>query len=292
MKETWQNDYGPLRKVIVKHARDAYQSEDKIASQWQSLNYPSAPNLGGACAESDQFIALLKKNDIEVLCLPEQSNLTIDSIYARDTSIVCNKGVILTQMGKPARCDEPEAMKAALQQWNIPIVGKITGAGRIEGGDVAWVDERTLAVARGYRTNDEGIRQLRELLGDCIDELIVVPLAHWRGPNDVFHLMSIFSPLDKDLALVYSKLMPIPFREALLARGIQLIEVADEEYDTLGCNALAIGPRKVIVAEGNPITRERLEAADVQVMEYSGKEISVKGEGGPTCLTRPLMRMV
>ena len=291
MKTSFQNDYGHIKKIIVKHAKNAYESIDKIGMQWQGLNYPSAPKLPKAIEESDQFIALLGSFGIEVLELPETPTLTIDSIYARDTAIVCDKGVILCQMGKPARKDEPAAMKAALQQWQIPIAGEITGEGRIEGGDVAWVDERTLAVARGYRTNDEGIKQLRTLLGDSIDELIVVALPHWKGPGDVFHLMSIYSPLDKDLALVYSKLMPIPFREALLARGIQLVEVADEEYDTLGCNVLAVGPRKAIVAAGNPITRARLEAAGVEVHEYRGDEISVKGEGGPTCLTRPLMRV-
>lgn len=289
---TWQSDTAKLLKVIVKPARDAYLSEAKVSGEWQGLNYPTAPDFAYACKESEQLISTLESLGVEVLRMPSDAALTIDSIYVRDTAIVCDNGVILCNMGKPARVLEPGAMQKQLAQWGIPLCGAISGEGRIEGGDVAWVDSRTLAVARGYRTNDEGIRQLRALLGDCIDELIVVPLPHFRGPGDVFHLMSIFSPVDKNLALVYSKLMPIPFREALLKRGMQLVEVAEQEYDTLGCNVLAVAPRVVIMCKGSPITRARLEAAGVTVHEYEGSEISVKGEGGPTCLTRPLQRQL
>ena len=145
-------------------------------------------------------------------------------------------------------------------------------------------------MAHSYRTNLEGIRQLREILGDCIREVIPVPLPHWRGPADVFHLMSIISPLDQDLALVYSPLMPIAFREVLLAHGIELVEVPDAEFDSMGGNVLALAPRKCLMLSGNPVTRERMEAHGVEVIEFSGEEISLKGGGGPTCLTRPLVR--
>jgi N-dimethylarginine dimethylaminohydrolase len=144
-------------------------------------------------------------------------------------------------------------------------------------------------VGRGYRTNDEGIRQLRELLGDAI-ELIVVPLPHWRGEGDVMHLMSIISPIDRDLALVHSPLMPVPFRELLLERGYTLVEVANGEFETMGANVLALSPRRAVMLAGNPRTREALERAGTEVLEYQGHEISVKGAGGPTCLTRPLDR--
>ncbi|HEX5070219.1 MAG TPA: arginine deiminase family protein, partial [Vicinamibacterales bacterium] len=137
--------------------------------------------------------------------------------------------------------------------------------------------------------NDEGIRQYGAVLGREID-LIVVPLPHWRGPGDVFHLMSIISPVDRNLAVVYSPLMPVPFREALIARGISLVEVPDEEFESMGANVLAIGPRDCVMVEGNPITRARLEASGVRVRLYDGLEISLKGGGGPTCLTRPLVR--
>jgi N-dimethylarginine dimethylaminohydrolase len=145
-------------------------------------------------------------------------------------------------------------------------------------------------VGRGYRTNDEGIEQLRALLADGVDELLVVPSPHWNGPTDVFHLMSVISPLADDLALVYSPLLPVPFRQGLLARGFELVEVPDDEFDSMGCNVLALAPRVALAVEGNPETRRRMEQAGVQVHTFEGEEISAKGCGGPTCLTRPLER--
>ena len=208
----------------------------------------------------------------------------------RDAAIACSKGMILCNMGKAARWAEPKMHEASYRALEIPVHGTISGDALIEGGDVAWIDERTLAVGRGYRTNDAGIQQLRTLLGDCIDELIVVPLPHWRGPNDVFHLMSIFSPIDDDLALVYSPLMPVTFREALGERGIALVEVPDSEFESMGCNVLAVAPRQCVMLAGNPETKARLEKAGATVRTYAGHEVSAKGVGGPTCLTRPILR--
>ena len=183
--------------------------------------------------------------------LPPTQSTGLDSIYVRDASVVCEHGVILCNMGKVEREAEPAAQAAAFRSLNIPIRGEITGEGRLEGGDVTWIDAHTVAVGRGYRTNEEGIRQLRALLGDCVDEFLVVPLPHHRGPADVFHLMSILSPIDRDLMLVYSPLMPVSFREALLARGIQLVEMCDAEFETEGCNVLTVAPRKCIMLEAN-----------------------------------------
>jgi len=193
-------------------------------------------------------------------------------------------------MGKEARRGEPEAQGEAFHAAGIPVAGSIAGEGRLEGGDVVWLDARTLAVGRGYRTNDEGIRQLAELLAGEVDEIVVVPLPHGRGPGDVFHLMSILSPIDADLALVHSRLMPVPFRELLLARGVSLVEVADPEMATLGGNVLAVAPRRCVMISGNPATRARLEQAGAEVHAFDGAEICLKGSGGPTCLTRPLRR--
>jgi N-dimethylarginine dimethylaminohydrolase len=193
-------------------------------------------------------------------------------------------------MGKRLRANEPAAQGAAFRQLGIPVVGAIAEPGCLEGGDVIWLDDRTVAVGRGYRTNDEGIRQFRALLGDSIDELIVVPLPHWRGPGDVLHLMSLVSPVDRDLAVVYSPLLPVPFRERLLELGCTFVEVPDEEFDSMGTNVLALAPRHCVMLKGNPRTRTALERTGATVVEYKGDEISVKGAGGPTCLTRPLVR--
>ena len=186
-----------------------------------------------------------------------------------------------------------DALVHSLKAMESTLGTRIVDNSRVwymEGGDVAWIDERNLAVGLGYRTNAEGIRQLRALLGSGVDRVVPVPLPHWRGPDDVFHLMSMFSPVDRDLAVVYSPLLPVPFRQLLLKKGYELVEVPHEEFESMGCNVLAAGPRRCVAVDGNPVTRRRLEAAGAEVHTYRGREISTKGGGGPTCLTRPLVR--
>ena len=217
-----------------------------------ALGFTAAPDYERAIDEYELFADALRAGGADVHMLPRASGVGLDSIYVRDAAVVCDRGVILCSMGKPQRLGEPAAQEAAFRALGYPIAGTIQPPGRLEGGDVVWLDERTMAVGRGYRTNDDGIAQLRRLLGDSIDELIVVALPHWRGPGDVFHLMSIVSPVDRDLAVVYSPLMPVPFRERLLARGIGLVEVPDEEFDSMGANVLAIAPRRCVMVAGNP----------------------------------------
>lgn len=286
---TFQSDVGPLRRVLLKHARDAFVGPASIEAQWGALNYLAAPDYGEACRESEAFASLLERLGVEVAWTPS-ADRGMDSLYVRDAAVVCDAGAILCSMGKELRRREPAELGKALGALGIPVLGAIGGSGTLEGGDVAWIGPRTVAVGRGYRTNAEGIRQLRDLLGPAVDEVVVVPLPHWKGPSDVFHLMSVLSPVADDLALVYSPLLPVPFREELLERGIGLVEVPDEEFDSMAGNVLAVAPRRVVALEGNPVTRRRLEAAGVEVHAYRGLEISVKGCGGPTCLTRPLER--
>lgn len=289
MADLAPSEVAALQLVVLKHPRDAFVDDRTIAAQWQELNFSAPPDLGRALAEYDRFVEIVRSGGARAMFLPRDSTTTLDSIYVRDASIVCARGVILCRMGKALRGGEPAAQQAALEA-SLPIVGHITPPGHLEGGDVAWLDSRTLAVGRGYRTNDEGIRQLVALLGDTIDDLVVVPLPHWRGDGDVMHLMSLISPVDEDLAVVYSPLMPVPFREYLLARGMTLVEVPDEEFPTMGTNVLALGPRRCVMLAGNPRTRAALERAGAEVLEYEGREISVKGAGEPTCLTRPVSR--
>ena len=285
-----QTEVGPIRRVLLKHPRDAFVTDEAIDREWRELHYVERPDLGRASAEHDGFAALLEDLGLRTDFLPACRGAGLAAIYTRDASIVCSKGIILCGMGKPQRRGEPAAQEATFRDLGFPILGRIQGEGTLEGGDVAWIDERTLAVGRGYRTNNEGITQLRQHLDGCADELIVVPLPHWHGPDDCFHLMSFLSPVDRDLAVVYSPLLPVPFREALLARGFELAKVPDEEFETMGCNVLAVAPRKCIVLAGNPKTRAQLERAGAEVHEYEGREISLKGGGGPTCLTRPTLR--
>ncbi len=285
-----QSEVGRLTCVAIKSAADAFVSDAGLERQWRDLGYTARPDLPAAVAEYERFLGLLGSTGAKLLRLPRDERVGLDSLYARDAAVVCDGGVILCNMGKPLRRTEPAVQESALRAAGVPIHGRITGEGKLEGGDVCWIDERTLAVGRGYRTNDAGIQQLRDLVAGCVDEVLVVPLPHWRGPGDVFHLMSVVSPIDRDLFLVFAPLLPVPFREALLARHIELVEVPEAEFDSLGCNVLAIAPREVLTVAGNPLTRARLEQAGVKTHEFVGREICLKGGGGPTCLTRPLSR--
>ena len=286
------NDVGRLAQVVVKHARDAFVDQQTVDAQWRALNFTAPPAYARAVDEHDRFIDILQSAGAEVQLLPRDPTTTLDSIYARDASIVTPAGIVLCSMGKAAREGEPAAHERAYRASGVApaVAGRIEPPGRLEGGDLVWLDERTVVVGRGYRTNADGIRQLRALVGESA-EVIEVPLPHWRGSGDVMHLMSLISPVAHDLAVVYSPLMPVPFRELLLDRGYSLVEVADEEFDTMGCNVLALAPRICLVLRGNRRTRFALERAGVDVLEYEGTEISVKGAGGPTCLTRPIVRV-
>jgi N-dimethylarginine dimethylaminohydrolase len=280
----------PIQLCLLKSPRQAHRSQAAIDAQWQDLHYLGRPDYMQVLDEYAAFTNLLSQHGMELLYLPEQAGTGLDSIYAHDPLVVTNRGVILCNMGKPQRTGEPAAASAFLVQHGLPILGEIRSPGTLEGGDVCWLDARTVAVGEGYRTNAEGIRQLRVLLSDLVDAVIPVPLPHWTGPDDCLHLLSFISPVDHDKAVVYSRMMPVPFRQLLLARGMALIEVPDAEYDSMACNVLAVAPGKCIILAGNPITQARLEAAGVQVWTYAGADLCIKGGGGPTCLTRPLVR--
>ena len=292
MKTTHHSEYLKLQSVFIKLAKDAFVSDIHLSEQWRELNYLSRPDFDNAKEEYNSFQDYFIKNNIELLNFPFDRNVKIDSIYCRDASIATDFGMIICNMGKGGRINEPKSHLEAYKQKNIPILGIIEAPGTLEGGDVAWLDSTTLAVGHTYRTNPEGISQLKTLLEPKGIEIIVVELPHYKGKNDVFHLMSILSPVDKDLAVVYSPLMPIKFRNELLDRGFKLIEVPDEEFESMGCNVLAVAPRQCLMVAGNPKTKKLLEDAGCEVTTYKGEDISVKGGGGPTCLTRPLLRSI
>jgi arginine deiminase len=284
------SEVGRLTRVLVKHARDAFVSQAVIDRQWKALNFSAPPDYARAVDEYDAFLDIVRKSGAEISCLPRDERVTLDSIYARDASAVSPKGAILASMGKKERVTEPAVQGHELRCIDATVAGRIKPPARLEGGDVVWFDARTVAVGCGYRTDADGIRQFRALLGKSIKEIVVVALPHWRGPRDVMHLMSLISPVDADLAVVYSRLLPVPFREQLLRRGLTLVDVPDDEFETMGTNVLALAPRVCVMVKGNPRTRAGLEKAGATVYEYEGREICLKGGGGPTCLTRPLTR--
>jgi N-dimethylarginine dimethylaminohydrolase len=284
------SEAGKLKSVFIKKAAAAFIDEAHVSNHWEALNYLGKPVIEKALEEYEAFEKILKDNGAEVLYFPQEDSVNMDSIYCRDAAIATNKGMIICNMGKAGRVNEPVVQQRAFEANGIPVLGMITAPGTLEGGDVAWLDEKTLAVGHTYRTNEEGIRQLTAFVSPLGVTVISVPMPHYKGPSDVFHLMSVLSPVDSNLAVVYSPLIPIVFRNELIARGYELVEVPDAEFDSMGCNVLALAPRVCLMVKGNPITKARLEKAGCKVIEYEGEEISVKGGGGPTCLTRPLMR--
>lgn len=292
MKYTAQSETGALHQTYLKHIDAGFIDNSKIDREWEDLNYLSKPDLSLAIDEYNSFVQILKDQNVDVSFFSEDQGCSMDSIYCRDASIVTDHGVIICNMGKEQRKPEPLAQSKVYQEHGIKILGTIESPGTLEGGDVAWLDQHTLAVAHGYRTNQSGFDQLQELLSPFDIELIQVDLPHYKGPSDVFHLMSIFSPISKKIAVVYSSLMPVKFRNFLLDRGYQLIEVPEQEFDSMGCNVLSLSPTTCLIVEGNPVTKAKIEDAGVKVIEYKGRHISLLGGGGPTCLTRPISRSV
>jgi N-dimethylarginine dimethylaminohydrolase len=283
------NNWGRLKKVAVRSPVSAFVSDAKIDAEWKDLNFHSRPNLENAHKEFAIVHQLLKATGADVIELGAAEGLTLDSLYTHDALIVTPRGLVRPRMGKPQRRNEAAINGAALEKLGIPIAGEITGEGKIEGGDLVWIDRHTLLAGVGYRTNVEGVRQLQALCGSDVN-VIWFDMPHYKGKTDVFHLMSCLSPLDKDLAVVYLPLMAARLVEFLASRGIKFVEVPESEFDSMGCNVLAMGPRHAMMVAGNPITEQRMKDAGVKVEVIQGTDICRKGEGGPTCMTRPLVR--
>jgi dimethylargininase len=272
----------PLRRVLVRPPRPG------DAAAWRDYAWRAEPDPVRLEQEHQAFCALLADAGAEVLAARAPLEANPDAIYAYDPAIVSTEGAILLRPGKEKRRSEVAAMAADFGAAGVPIAARLEAPALVEGGDTLWLDERTLLVGRGYRTNDAGIAALAEALPGV--DVISFDLPHLRGPGDVLHLMSLISPLDVDLALVYLPLLPVRLVGLLAERGVKLVEVPDEEFEGMGCNVLALAPRQAVALDGSPETRRRMERAGVEVVVYTGEEISRKGDGGPTCLTRPLLR--
>jgi N-dimethylarginine dimethylaminohydrolase len=265
-----------LRRVLVRRP-------PSDTSDWQRYGWRSQPDAVRLADEHERFCLALEDAGAEVVCTDAT---TLDAIYTFDPAIVSDSGALLLRPGKPERAAEVDAMEAALVAAGVPVAGRLEEPAFAEGGDTAWLDAETFLVGRGYRTNVEGIRELGRALGL---EPHAFDLPHFHGPGEVMHLLSLFSPLDRDLAVAYPPLMPVGLVQLFSERGVELVEVPDDEFDSMGSNVLALGPRRALMLERNVETRHRLERAGVDVTVYAGEELS-KGDGGPTCLTRPLFR--
>lgn len=284
------NEYGQLKRVAICSAQDAFVDQPTCDATWEHALFLDRPDYDSARRQSDAFAEILTARGATVDFVKPGAETGLNLIYTRDSSIISPKGLIIGKLTNDARLPEADHVEKVYGDMGLPIAGRITGDGLLEGGDFVWFDDKTCAVAHGCRTNAEGIKQLKSILGADV-HVEVVGLPWWEGPSICVHLMSFISPVAEDLAVVYPRLMPVPFREFLLDRGMRFIEVPDEEYDPgLACNVLALEPGVCMVVDGNPITRKRMEAAGCEVIAYPASEISRKGGGGPTCLTRPLVR--
>ena len=280
-----QGMVAPLRTVLVKRPDAAFAVEDP-----QAWHYTGRPNLAIAQQEHDAFVALLRQGGAEVLYHDEPQPGHADAIYTFDPAIVTDHGAVILSMGKPQRRGEEAAMARRLEECGIPLLYTLHGEALAEGGDLLWLDHDTLAVGLGFRTNAEGLRQLQEALTTIGVRVIPVELPYYTGPQACLHLLSLISIVDHRTAVVYPSLLAVPFWQELQRRDFRLIEVPEAEFPTMGTNVLALAPRKCVMLEGNPITKRLLEQAGCEVMIYRGNEISLKAEGGPTCLTRPILR--
>jgi N-dimethylarginine dimethylaminohydrolase len=270
----------PLRRVLL---RRPAVTGDFTGAGWR------VPDPRSLARQHEAFGQLLTDLGCHVEIAPPAEGL-VDATYVRDAGLVTGAGAVLFQMSKPARVAEPALLGGALTAAGVPVVAQLTGAARADGGDFIWLDEHTMMAGRSYRTNAEGLRQVAQALAAEGASLAAVDLPHDRGPGYVLHLMSLISPVADDLAVVYPPLAPVALMLTLAERGIRVVPVDAEEYETMGCNVLAVEPRRVVMVTGNPRTRAALESAGCEVHEYEGSDISLSGDGGPTCLTAPIWR--
>jgi dimethylargininase len=276
----------PLKRVLVYPPVEA----DPEAS-WQEFGYLRPMRHRQATQEHDAFRQILRESGAEVLSGELDDPMLQDGIFPFDPVFITDAGAVLCRMGKPLREAEVALAERTMAELGIPIAGRIEAPGMLEGGDCLWVDEHTLAIGSGYRTNDAGIEQMSAIMQKQDVEVVRVGLPHWHGPAECLHLLSLISMLDEDLAVVHLPLMEVPFIALLRERGVQMIEIPENEFATQAPNVLVTAPRTCIMLRENPLTAAKLEQAGCDVTLYAGNEISHNRTGGPTCLTRPLLRV-
>jgi dimethylargininase len=277
-----QSMVAPLRRVLVR------RPDESSLANWATFGWRAAPDPARLLAEHEAFCDIIAEFGAELVFGRASVHGDPDAIYAHDISFVTDDGAIVLRPGKELRRVEMPAAAADLESAGVPVVASLSTPACAEAGDMVWLDEGTLLVGRTYRTNAAGIASLTDAFPTV--DVVALDLPHFRGAGSVLHLMSLLSMLDRDLALIYPPLAPVRLVELLSERGVRTIEVPDDEFETVGPNVLALGPRVALAADGNSQTRRRLEAAGVDVAVYSSAELA-KGDGGPTCLTRPLLRV-
>lgn len=285
-----QSMWGRLNRVILCNPSTAGWSNPSRAARWSELGYWHTLDATTAENQHHQLRQHLQDADVEILDLPRSTGLSLDAVYAHDASFITDRGAVLMRMGKSARTTEPAHHATLYEALKIPIVGAIIEPGTLEAGDIVWLDSETLLVGRSYRTNQTGINQLRSLLAPSGIEVIEAPLPHGQGPAACLHLMSLVSVLDAHDILVDRAWLAVQTVDLLTEKGFNLIEIDPDERDSLACNVVALGNRRLIALEENPKTIERMQKVGFEVKTIAGTELCQNGSGGPTCLTRPVLR--
>ena len=274
-----------LRTVMVRQPAPTVGGDE-----WQSFGYTRSIRQDATVREHRQFTQILRDAGVDVIEAGPDPTGHLDAIFSYDPSIMTNAGAVLLRPGKELRRDEPRFHRATYDELGIPVIGEILAPGTVEGGDTLWIDDHTLAIGRGYRTNLEGIRQIKTLLSEHSVDVIPFDLPYGNGPAECLHLMSMISPVAEKTAVVYRSIMAVAFFELLRERGWSFIDIPHEEFDSMGCNVLSLGQNRVLIANRNTGTADLLRAAGFDVLEYEGDHISHNRQGGPTCLTRPILR--
>ncbi len=281
---------GALERVLVCSPRTAGWNESDYAAKWQQLGFHHAPNFATAQSQHDALCRELKSAGAELIELPPTPALSLDAVYTHDASLPTDHGLIVMRLGKTNRLSEGPHHAASCETLHISILGTITSPATTEAGDILWLDPKTLLVGHGYRTNAAGIQQLSSLLAPHAVEVISAPLPYGPGPSACLHLMSLISLLDERTALVDLPRLAVETVELLKSRRYKFIEIDPSERDTLACNVLALGNNRLLAIEENPTTNTRLCHAGFDLRTFPGSELCINGSGGPTCLTRPLLR--
>jgi N-dimethylarginine dimethylaminohydrolase len=281
---------GRLQRVLVCSPRAAGWNQPSVADRWRELGFFHPADFTTAQAQHDELCRQLEFAGAEVLHLPTASDLSLDAVYTHDPSLASDHGLIGLYPGKPNRIPEAQRHVEFCRSIGIPALGQIQAPGKTEAGDMVWLDSTALLIGQGYRTNAAGIEQMRALLQSHDVEVLSAPLPYGPGPSACLHLMSLMSLLDEQTVLVDLPWLAVETVELLQSRGYRLIEIEYSERDTLACNVLSLGDKRLVALEDNQKTNQRLRHAGFDVRTFPGSELCVNGGGGPTCLTRPLLR--
>jgi N-dimethylarginine dimethylaminohydrolase len=280
----------PLQRVMVCSPRTAGWNQPEHAARWRDLGFHHAPDFAQAQAQHEALCRELESAGAEVLEAPPAPELSLDAVYTHDASLATDFGLVVMRPGKANRVPEGRNHGSFCARFGIPTLAKIVAPGTTEAGDILWLDAKTLLIGSGYRTNPAGIAQMRALLAPKGIEVLSAPLPYGPGPEACLHLMSLTSLLDDKTALVDLPWLAVETVELLKSRGFRFIPIDDSERDTLACNVLALGNKQLLAIAENPKTNARLRESGFDVRTFPGSELCINGSGGPTCLTRPLLR--